>query len=162
MTNLTEQLKKGKLNNGFYYVEINEPFKPLRVEIVENYNGLETDIDNNYIHEVLAEVPSYDEWQEKESQRINLMTKLNDVNNENHALEIEKNKLEQDFFAYQKMLNEANKDLNKYYIENVQLKELLIECRSPINYALCLNLSEEEKIEFKNLLAKIKQVLGEE
>ena len=43
-----------------------------------------------------------------------------------------------------------------------QLKELLKECRSPINYALCCNLSEEEKIEFKNLLAKIKQVLGEE
>ncbi len=43
-----------------------------------------------------------------------------------------------------------------------QLKELLKECRSPINYALCLNLSEEEKKEFKNLLAKINQVLGEE
>lgn len=46
--------------------------------------------------------------------------------------------------------------------ENTQLKELLKECRSPINYALCLNLSEEEKTELKNLLAKIKQVLGEE
>ena len=45
--------------------------------------------------------------------------------------------------------------------ENQQLKELLRDCRGPINYALCLNLSEEEKIEFKNLLAKIKQAIGE-
>ena len=65
MTNLTEQYRKGELNNGFYYVEINEPFMPLRVEIVENYNGLETDIDNNYIVEILAEVPSYEKWQAK-------------------------------------------------------------------------------------------------
>ena len=47
------------------------------------------------------------------------------------------------------------------YEEWQQLKELLKECRSPINHALCLNLSEEEKIEFKNLLAKIKQAIGE-
>ena len=46
------------------------------------------------------------------------------------------------------------------YEENQQIKELLKECRSPINYALCLNLDEEEKIEFRNLLAKIKQVIG--
>lgn len=95
MTNLTEQWKQGKLNNGFYYVEINEPFKPLRVEIVENYNGLETDIDNNYIVEILAEVPTYYEWQKTETQRIKLITKLNDVNNENHALEIENTKLKE-------------------------------------------------------------------
>lgn len=47
-------------------------------------------------------------------------------------------------------------------IEKAQNKELLKKCRSPINYALCLNLSEEEKIEFKSLLVKINQVLGEE
>ena len=33
--------------------------------------------------------------------------------------------LEQDFFAYQKMLNEANKDLNRYYLENTKLKETI-------------------------------------
>ena len=56
-------------------------------------------------------------------------------------------------------------DVYKHYLkvidENKQLKELLRDCRSPINYALCLNLDEEEKIEFRNLLAKIKQAIGE-
>ena len=42
--------------------------------------------------------------------------------------------LEQDFFAYQKMLNEANKDLNKYYLENIKLKELLKRARGLMNY----------------------------
>ena len=42
--------------------------------------------------------------------------------------------LEQVFFAYQKMLNEANKDLNKYYLENIKLKELLKRARGLMNY----------------------------
>lgn len=57
---------------------------------------------------------------------------------------------------------EDEKIIAEYEEENAKLKELLKECRSPINYALCLNLSKEEKIEFKNLLAKIKQALGED
>ena len=58
-------------------------------------------------------------------------------------------------------INDVYKHYLKLVEENQQIKELLKECRSPINYALCLNLSEEEKKEFKNLLAKIKQALGE-
>lgn len=104
MTNLTELYQKGKLPKGYYYLK-----KP-DGEVMIITPSLRFMVDG---YSILAEVPSYEEWQAK---------------------------LE----------------------ENTKFKELLKECRSPINYALCLNLSEEEKIEFKNLLAKIKQVLGEE
>lgn len=69
--------------------------------------------------------------------------------------------LEQDFFAYQKMLNEANKDLNKYYLENTKQKELLKECKEYIGDVEV----EADSIEMKKaceLIAKIDQVLGEE
>ena len=122
MTNLTEQYRKGELNNGFYYVEINEPFKPLRVEIVENYNGLETDIDNNYIVEILAEVPTYYEWQKTETQRIKLMTKLNDVNNENHALEIKNTKLKE--LLKEWLLFEKEENPHDFTIMSERMEEL--------------------------------------
>lgn len=85
--------------------------------------------------EVLVPVPSYQEWQasekynkhieaeikEKETQRIELMTRLNDVNNENHALEI----------------------------ENAKLKELLKKCRLAIFDYPPYN-SASDKIRLKN------------
>jgi len=69
--------------------------------------------------------------------------------------------LEQDFFAYQKMLNEADKDLNKYYLENTKLKELLKECEHMI-IAYSINNNTFTKEEIKNIISKIDQVLGEE
>lgn len=101
--NLTEQWKKGKLPAGCYYIEdagiYRTVYKSERDDVLEYEH-------NVYIPEmedciIVAPVPSYEEWQKTETQRIDLMTKLNDVNNENHALEI----------------------------ENAELKELLKECK---------------------------------
>ena len=66
--------------------------------------------------------------------------------------------LEQDFFACQKMLNEANKDLNKYYLENTKLKELLKDCREILDYAKDFAYHDP----CCKCIAKINQVLGEE
>lgn len=116
MTDLTEQWKKGELEDGWYYIEIDAPFEQ-RIKDISHYSlgSFDIDIDSNYITEVLSPVPSYDEWrelkeasdglsklmfkslmnrfvkadEEKETQRIELMIRLNDVNNENHALEVE-------------------------------------------------------------------------
>ncbi|MBO7735286.1 MAG: hypothetical protein J6S67_22160 [Methanobrevibacter sp.] len=69
--------------------------------------------------------------------------------------------LEQDFFAYQKMLNEANKDLNKYYLENTKLKELLKECRE---HFITYKRDDLDKgyvvYDGSYLIAKISQVLA--
>jgi ERCC4-related helicase len=106
-----------------------------------------------------APVPSYDELQ-------NMNKAVNECMAANIKLVEENKYLKEDYKRMKKLLqkmeesdNAREKFQNK---QNSQLKELLKECRSPINYALCLNLSEEEKIEFKNLLAKIKQALGED
>lgn len=58
--------------------------------------------------------------------------------------------LEQDFFAYQKMLNEANKDLNKYCLENIKLKELLKRAKDVL----------EDEGDYM-IVQEINQVLGE-
>ena len=70
--------------------------------------------------------------------------------------------LEQDFFAYQKMLNEANKDLNKYYLENTKLKELLKECKHIMSIEKDFASCHFEKDRLCKILTKINQVLGEE
>lgn len=81
--------------------------------------------------------------------------------------------LEQDFFAYQKMLNEANKDLNKYYLENTKLKtenkwyseqlneavKEIAKLKELLKEVLRHELSLKEVSE---LSRKISQVLGEE
>jgi hypothetical protein len=64
--------------------------------------------------------------------------------------------LEQDFFAYQKMLNEADKDLNKYYLENTKLKELLKKARNEIEWT---GRNEQGK---EYLIKQIDEVIGEE
>ena len=105
MTDLTEKWKKGELPSGWYWVEGS------RAEGIYAYTA--EYLNNMYrprnSEKVLAEVPSYEKWQasekynkhfeveikEKETQRIELMTRLNDVNNENHALEIENAKLKE-------------------------------------------------------------------
>ena len=136
MTDLTEQWKKGELPSGTYWLKT----ACTRFPEVGYYVGIDGKVDfykksdgfrtKNVlaVEQVLAPVPSYEEWQakleenaqlkeqlesetlaknegaeivaeleveikEKETQRIELMTRLNDVNNENHALEIENNKL---------------------------------------------------------------------
>lgn len=91
--------------------------------------------------------------------------------------------LEQDFFAYQKMLNEANKDLNRYYLENtelketisndifliksrdseiVKLKELLKECREILLVEEMVAGNPRYIDELRILIKRINQVLGEE
>lgn len=120
MTNLTEQWKKDKLKDGFYYVAIDEPFMPKKVEIIEFYKtGFETDMDSNYMHEVLAEVPSYEQWQEYKNANDSMFDTIKMLNKDNFKLEKENTKLK-------KWCEEFNAlDVAK---EKTKLKELLKEC----------------------------------
>ena len=136
MTNLTEKWKKGELPSGFYYIK-----RGLNKYVYIEYIG-QAFFEGNI--EVIELVPTFEEW--KASEKYN-----------KHLEEIIKIYERKD-----KQATETSIAYNELLEENTELKELLKDCRSPINYALCLNLSKEEKIEFKNLLAKIKQLLGEE
>ena len=162
MTNLTEQYRKGELNNGFYYVEINEPFKPLRVEIVENYNGLETDIDNNYIVEVLAEVPTFDEWQTAKkmiAQSIGVCDENSKLKKQIDHLQKTQARQFRDNQYLQTKYEHAKDVVNIDTARQIkQLKELLKQAYPLFNYK---DVSARTEFE-KEWLAKAKKVLGEE
>lgn len=164
MTDLTEQLNKGELPEGWYYLKVNEELAnyPVIAEcvLISQFSYF-YDFDEAKIEQVLAPVPSYEEWQasekhnknleaeikEKETQRIELMTRLNDVNNENHALEI----------------------------ENTKLKELLKECRRQFEEVALyrydvadddqedwFKISTEQAGIANKMITKISQALGED
>ena len=59
MTNLTEQWKKGELDEGFYYLKDNQYI------FIDYFNGVSFEETCDFeIKEVLAPVPSYEEWQQ--------------------------------------------------------------------------------------------------
>ena len=153
MNDLTEQWKKGELPSGYYYVK-NEFGNIFPSDYSEDYDCIGDTVIKDFftevseIKEVLEPVPSY----EKYISLVNWKEDLTELCTVKERI-IEK---------YENIDTWWKAECAELKEENAQLKELLKECRSPINYALCLNLSEEEKIEFKNLLAKIKQALGED
>ena len=120
MTNLTEQYRKGELPSGWYYIETDTEYK--RIDCYSADDERFTYHPHNRVVSILAEVPTYDEWQTAKK----MIAQSIGVCDEN-------TKLEKDFFAYKKMLDEANKDLNKYYLENTKLKELLKRIRKELN-----------------------------
>ena len=64
MTNLTEQWKKGELPFGAYYVN------RLEEQRIWLYNDRsKTHIFEHEIYEILAPVPSYEEWKKMKEQR---------------------------------------------------------------------------------------------
>ena len=60
---LTEQWKNGELKEGWYYIELNEPFDKIHKDIsYYSLGSFDIEVDSNYIIEVLAPVPSYEEY----------------------------------------------------------------------------------------------------
>ena len=66
---LTEQWKKGELPEGFYYIKVKEVMAndPLLADCVEGLSYTYFLDYEDYVTEVLAPVPSYDEWQATET-----------------------------------------------------------------------------------------------
>lgn len=153
MNDLTEKWKKGELENGTYYVRLNHDSSTIDVFDC----GVWWNNAWHEITEVLEEVPSYDEYQKLLSDQL--------AKNEGEEINAELERrlaMVKANGKYPDRISRLKSRVVALSEENDKLKEQLKECRSPINYALCLNLSEEEKKEFKNLLAKIKKALGEE
>ena len=112
MTNLTKQWKKGELPDGFYYVYL----KHLRLFDIATSSTLFGILErgNENCLEVLAPVPSYEEWQElKEASDglSNLMSK-----------------------SLMNRFVKADEEREKLAEENQQLKELLKECKRYIDF----------------------------
>ena len=118
-TTLTEQWKKGELPYGYYYIKTISGG-----EVIDRYYRDCTDYDlceygdvwenrfEDEIIEVLAHVPSYEEWQQLKEDYVDKHDKYLRLSTTNHQL--------------RKFLEEFNAlDVAK---ENQQLKELLKEC----------------------------------
>ena len=83
---LTEQLKKGELLSGWYYLKVNEELAncPVIAECIDDFNlGLPLsyfyDFDVAKIEQVLAPVPTFDEWQAKLEENAQLKELLKEV-----------------------------------------------------------------------------------
>lgn len=104
MTDLTEQWKKGELPEGHYYVKDGEN---MIAEYLDGYfynNGEPMTSFSGGVDEILAPVPSYEEWKNF----VDANTSL---------------------FDAVKMLEKDNFNLEK---QNAQLKELLEWCRDEL------------------------------
>ena len=100
---LTEQWRDGELECGYYYIKVNPKCgQDTVVAYYVNFEGyFYTRLGawrNDVIKEVLAPVPSYDEWQESQKKRALWFDKY----------KIETYKLEQKIQELEKQIKEAN------------------------------------------------------
>lgn len=130
---LTEQWKKGELPSGWYYTEL---WKGCNV--IDKFIGNQfLRYDDSDIVEVIASVPSYEEWQATNEENKNLYKMLDVLNRQLDSL-----------------LKEDN--------ENQQLKELLKECMT-----MFVKMYETNTINsvfiglYENIKTKINAAIGE-
>ncbi len=148
MTDLTEKWKKGELPDGWYYVQLKEGVYADNVKsiIMDYYTEFSDFMKHPYlIEQVLAPVPSYDEWQASEKYNKHL----------EEVIKIYERK--------DKQATETSIAYNELAEENTKLKELLKECKDEIDY---LRKHYKGNIDhFKNntrLDKEINQALGED
>mgnify|MGYP003293668533 FL=1 len=94
---LTEQWQEGKLKEGYYYTLLDTDSKMVEINYCWD-DGCFQDYCDNMIDEVLAPVPSYDEWKESQKKRALWFDKY----------KIETYKLEQKIQELEKQIKEVN------------------------------------------------------
>lgn len=137
MTNLTEQWKKGKLPDGFYWIEFEDG--EILLTTFSSMHGFiccDSLCDDENIKQILEEMPSYEEYQKLLSDQL--------AKNEGAEINAE---LEERLKKTQKL----ELDLRR---ENRKLKELLKDCKPFVE--LC-NYTPENK----RLLEQIVEQIGD-
>lgn len=161
MTTLTEQWKQGKLPFGWYYIKIAD------IVFIDFFEGkVWKNKKDKYIDEVLAEVPSYEQWQKHRKTLLKTQKKNCDLEIINEQLK-EYERIVASYYMkpidYETSCETVNKLLDEkkgLKQENTKLKELLKECEHMI-IAYSINNNTFTKEEIKNIISKIDQVLGE-
>ena len=138
MTDLTEKWKKGELKKNKYWVK----YKNGKIDTWELSEGITIESKPEII-EVLAPVPSYQEWQET----------LRALDAARKAIKMEDKTINR-LVNSGKQCNYKNAQLAE---ENQQLKELLLECREILDYAKDFAYHDP----CCKCIAKINQALGE-
>lgn len=125
---LTEKCKKGEIPNGYYWIRLSWG-SMIRMAYYTGFDGL-FELDDYYyssdeISEVLAPVPSYDEWQASE----------NCIDYLKQCISVYESK--------DKQATETSIAYNELLEENTKLKELLEECRPALVRFVSYDDSEE-------------------
>lgn len=180
MTDLTEQWKKGELPSGFYYVK-NEFGNIFPSDYSENYDYISDIVIKDFftevseIKEVVEPVPSYKEYLALQSDSLakneateiiaELKKNVKDLKAEKSVLLSENRILNEQLkevcekYLSLKLTEGSCDDANKILHGHIkQLKELLKECREPLEV-----LAEKRNAcdwYPEDLLAKISQALG--
>lgn len=169
MSNLTEQWKKGELPEGVYYCNTGYTVETL-FTWGKNYHQLTNNKDEVYIPEmddceIIAPVPSYEEWKQKDKAMTALLAEYGKVSRE---LQEEKVKhmtrpslrSPADEMVIEKQVWESTLNRSmKLQAENAQLKELMKECQGSIATLLAKRITEVNGIKQEELLTKIYEVL---
>lgn len=158
-TTLTEQWKKGELEQGYYYTKYNpkvgEPF--VEIELRNYLLDLAKVRDADTV-EVLAPVPSYKEWQELKEFADYSLHNRDELTRQINFWMDKHTQIEKENAQLIKFLEEFNAlDVAK---ENQQLKELLLKCKYPVMLA-SNNATDETADEYYDLWDEIENVIGE-
>ena len=144
MTDLTEKWKKGELPDGHYYVRDGEN---IIAELLDGYfynNGEPMTSFSGGVDEILAPVPSYEEWKASEKYNKHLEEKIK-------IYERKDKQATETRIAYNELLeeNEKLKELLKRVVNATDFRHE-IKIASVIDYRVWYNIASE-----------IKQVIGE-
>ena len=154
-TSLTEQWKKGELELGKYYIKTIYGGVVEDTHIRTKVGRVWNNYQNDEIIEVLAPVPSYEEWQAKEEENKNLYKMLDVLNMQLNSL-LKEDKENQQLKKWCEEFNAL--DVAK---ENQRLKGLLKECKPYI----CYSINKNEYLGWtppeSNILTKIDNAIGE-
>ena len=159
MTNLTEQWKKGELPCGWYYIKIAD------IVFIDFFEGkVWKNKKDEYIDEVLSEVPSYELWKAVHEQWKVLLEEnkrlKHDVGNLGYKIKNQRKEIDNRLKENTKLKETISNDIfliKSRDSEIVKLKELLKECSYRIDWRIRTSDDETQK-----LFDEISKVLGEE
>lgn len=80
MTNLTDKWKKGELPDGFYWIEFQDgEITSTTFSKQHGFICCDSLCDDEHIKQILAAMPSYEQWQAKLEENAQLKEMLNEV-----------------------------------------------------------------------------------
>lgn len=168
MSDLTEKWKNGELEKGWYYIKVYGKVEVARLSKYNQFYNLPVSsgyVANKDIMEVLAPVPSYEEWQAKESNEDFLQQRISVLESENDKLKAQIAKLTEIVgvlpsnhsvgnLGY-KIKNQRH-EINNRLKEIDKLKDLLKECRDVAEFTKTIVNKHKW---FDEVITKIDEVL---
>nr|DAE58338.1 MAG TPA: Initiation-control protein YabA, DnaA, DnaN, Zinc finger.7A [Caudoviricetes sp.] len=140
---LTEDWEAGKLPAGWYYLKLENG----EIELQNNCIGGFLMSCNNRVIQILAPVPTYDEYKAMQDQIADAERQIEKLKEENV----------ENLGYIGGLLNEGNEQV----IKNRELRALLKECRPYLSYKINQNKHVGFTPDAANLLTRINATLGE-